>query len=61
MSTITIPAHSLWRDDRVVIHRDEMAYLVDRVTDMPNGGVRVTYSSGDTVEYAADDEVAIID
>jgi len=54
-------ADSLMRNDRVAVHSDEMAYLVDTVTDMPNGGVRVTYSSGDTVEYAANEKVTIID
>ncbi|QNS09430.1 hypothetical protein [Streptomyces xanthii] len=55
------PAQSLTRNDRVVIHEDELPYLVDTVADMPHGGVRVTYSSGDTVEYAAGDQVAVVD
>ncbi|MFC8223815.1 hypothetical protein ACFUTY_37310 [Streptomyces sp. NPDC057362] len=55
------PAQSLWRNDRVVIHEDELPYLVDAVEDMPHGGVRVTYSSGDVAEYAAGDQVAVID
>ncbi|MER7688780.1 hypothetical protein [Streptomyces sp. NPDC097610] len=58
---ITVTADSLMRNDRVVVNSDELAYLVDKVMDTPDGGVRVTYSSGDTVEYAAGDEVAIID
>ncbi|MFJ3365833.1 hypothetical protein [Streptomyces anthocyanicus] len=57
----TIPADSLTRNDRVVVNDDELPYLVDKVMDTSDGGVRVTYSSGDTVEYAAGDEVAIID
>jgi hypothetical protein len=58
---INIPAGSLVRNESVVVDRDELPYLVDKVVDMPTGGVRVTYSSGDIVEYAADDEVAIIE
>ncbi|MEU2455715.1 hypothetical protein ABZ605_37220 [Streptomyces sp. NPDC012765] len=57
---ITIPANWLARDSRVIISSDEMPYLVDTVTDTPAGGVRVVYSSGDIVEYAADEEVAIV-
>ncbi|MGW5048434.1 hypothetical protein [Streptomyces griseoluteus] len=55
------PADSLTRNDRVVISGDELPYLVDAVADMPAGGVRVTYSSGDTVEYAAGEQVAVVD
>lgn len=58
---VNITAGSLMRNDRVEVNRDELPYLVDKVVDMPTGGVRVTYSSGDIVEGAADDEVAIID
>ncbi|MEW1699374.1 MULTISPECIES: hypothetical protein [unclassified Streptomyces] len=57
---ITIPANCLARNSRVIISSDEMPYLVDTVTDTPAGGVRVAYSSGDTVEYAVDEEVAIV-
>ncbi|MFI7396234.1 hypothetical protein [Streptomyces tendae] len=53
-------ADSLTRNDRVVISTDELPYLVDVVTDMPDGAVRVTYSSGDTVEYAAGEQVALV-
>lgn len=56
----TIPANVLARSDRVVIHSDELPYLVDSVVDMM-GGVRVTYSSGDVVEYTHADEVTVID
>jgi hypothetical protein len=58
--TEPIAADSLTRNDRVVISADELPYLVDMVTDMPNGGVCVTYSSGDTVEYAAGEQVAVV-
>lgn len=55
-----ISADLLKRDDRVVLEADELPYLIDAVEDLPNGaGVRVTYSSGDVVEYAADDKVTI--
>ncbi|MFJ2589662.1 hypothetical protein [Streptomyces sp. NPDC087538] len=57
---INVTAGSLTRNDRVVVSSDELPYLVDAVVDIPNGGVRVTYSSGDTVEYAAKDEVPIV-
>ncbi|MBT2404642.1 MULTISPECIES: hypothetical protein [unclassified Streptomyces] len=56
----TIPANCLARNDRVIISSDEMPYLVDAVADTPAGGVRVTYSSGDIVEYAAGEEVAVV-
>lgn len=58
---ITVTAASLMRNDRVVVNSDELPYLVDKGTDTHDGGVSVTYPSADTVEYAADDEVAIID
>ncbi|MEU0940710.1 hypothetical protein [Embleya sp. NPDC005971] len=58
---INITADSLARNDRVVIGSDELPYLVDEVMDMPHGRVRVTYSSGDVVEYPADAEIVIID
>jgi hypothetical protein len=51
----------LMRNDRVVISSDELPYLVDSVRDTVNGTVRVTYSSGDVIEYAAADELTIID
>lgn len=57
--TELIAADSLTRNDQVVISADELPYLVDAVTDLPNGGARVTYSSGDTVEYAAGEQVAV--
>ncbi|MEU3218665.1 hypothetical protein [Streptomyces sp. NPDC006971] len=44
-----------------MISDDELPYLVDAVADMPDGGVRVTYSSGDTVEYAVGEQVAVVD
>ncbi|MBB6439383.1 hypothetical protein [Streptomyces candidus] len=59
--TELITADCLMRNDRVVINSDELPYLVDAVTDMPNGRVRVTYSSGDAVEYATGEQVAVID
>ncbi|MFD3889987.1 hypothetical protein [Streptomyces microflavus] len=58
--TEQLPADSLMRNDRVVISADELPYLVDVVANMPDGGVRVTYSSGDTVDYAAGQQVAVI-
>ena len=57
---MNVTADSLTRNDQVVISSDELPYLVDAVLDTPNGRVRVTYSSGDTVEYAAKDEVSIV-
>ncbi|MGW9436781.1 hypothetical protein [Streptomyces sp. NPDC055607] len=59
--TEQIAAGSLMRNDRVVIDADELPYLVDAVADIPDGGVRVTYSSGDAVEYAAGEQVAVVD
>ncbi|MFE9406866.1 hypothetical protein ACFYNY_34725 [Streptomyces sp. NPDC006530] len=59
--TEPVTADSLTRNDRVVIPGDELPYLVDAVTDAPDGGVRVTYSSGDIVEYAAGEQVAVVD
>ncbi|ONK10398.1 hypothetical protein [Streptomyces sp. MP131-18] len=56
----TITATELARNSRVIIERGEQPYLVDAVADMPNGAVRVTYSSGDTIEYAADTEVTVL-
>lgn len=58
--TEPLAADSLARNDRVVISIDELPYLVDAVTDLPNGGVRVAYSSGDTVEYAVGEQVAVV-
>ncbi|MFB6670184.1 hypothetical protein [Streptomyces parvus] len=58
--TEQLPADSLTRNDRVVISADELPYLVDVVTGMSDGGVRVTYSSGDTVDYAAGEQVAVV-
>jgi len=59
--TITIPASDLGRNHSVVINDDELPYLVDKVTDLPNGRVRVVYSSGDVIEYAGDHELTVID
>ncbi|MFD9692253.1 hypothetical protein ACFWXO_41555 [Kitasatospora sp. NPDC059088] len=58
---INVTAASLRRNDRIVLHGDELPYLVDDVVDIPNGRVRVTFSSGDEVEYAAEDKVAVVD
>ncbi|MFF8387849.1 hypothetical protein ACF053_29990 [Streptomyces kanasensis] len=44
-----------------MIDDDKLPYLVDVVADLLAGGVRVTYSSGDTVEYAAGEQVAVVD
>ncbi|MGW9657841.1 hypothetical protein ACWHAG_20890 [Streptomyces albidoflavus] len=60
MSRITITANSLWRNDRVVVD-DGLPYLVDEVSDAPDGGVDVKFSSGDTSHYAAEDKVRIVD
>lgn len=54
-----ISASSLQRNDRVVIWEDELPYLVDSIVDMPDT-VRVTYSSGDIVEYTCNEEVTVI-
>ncbi|MEV4042781.1 hypothetical protein [Streptomyces sp. NPDC049744] len=59
--TEPLAADLLTRNDRVVRNADELPYLVDAVEDMPNGKVHVTYSSGDIVEYAAGEEVAVLD
>jgi hypothetical protein len=61
MSTITVTANALFRNDSVRLIEGEMAYLVDSVRDLPNGRVSVTFSSGDVVEYAADESVTILD
>lgn len=61
MDKSVITAGTLLRNDRVVINHDEMPYLVDAVNEMPGGTVRVTYSSGDVIEYALGDELTIID
>ncbi len=58
--TEQIAADSLARNDRVVINDGELPYLVDAVVVIADGGVRVTYSSMDTVEYAAGEQVAIV-
>lgn len=55
-----IAADSLVRNDQVVINPDEFPYLVDVVEDTSGGGVRVTYSSGDVVEYEAGAEVSVV-
>lgn len=55
-----IPANSLQRNDRVVIREDELPYLVDSIIDVPDNTVRVTYSSGDIVDYASNEEVTVI-
>ncbi|MET8703606.1 hypothetical protein ABZW10_32865 [Kitasatospora sp. NPDC004723] len=54
-----VAVEELGRNDRVVIDAEELPYLVDAVDDLPGGGVRVTYSSGDAVEYAAGVKVSI--
>lgn len=56
-----VPASSLGRNSQVVLDPDEMPYLVDSVSDLPGGKVQVTYSSGDIVEYAADEELSVLD
>ncbi|MFD8335512.1 hypothetical protein ACFV42_23060 [Streptomyces solisilvae] len=60
-NTSVIPANTLGRNDRVVINDDELPYLVDEVSDLPNGRVRVAYSSGDVIEYAGTDELTVLD
>lgn len=55
-----VPADHLGRGSRVVVNADEMPYLVDSVEDLPDGRIRVTYSSGDRIEYGADDKVALV-
>jgi len=59
--TSVIPAKALFRDDRVIIRTDELPYLVDKVTDLPDGRVRVAYSSDDVIEYAGHHELTVID
>jgi len=54
-----IPASALMQNDRVIVDKGEMPYLVDRVTEMSNGDVQVFYSSGDTVTYSHDQEVLV--
>lgn len=49
----------LMRNDRVVRNDYELPYLVEEATEMDNGNVQVTYSSGDVVEYERDEEVLI--
>lgn len=56
----TVPASALGRNDRVVLDPEELPYLVDSVKDTP-GGVAVTYSSGDVIEYAADAKLTVLD
>lgn len=60
MTVETVTASELGRNDRVVIHDDEMPYLVDSARDTERGTVLVAYSSGDVIEYAATDELTVI-
>jgi hypothetical protein len=55
-----IPAASLGRNYQVIIDPDDHPYLVDSVSELPDGGVRVTYSSGDIIEYTPDAVVNIL-
>jgi hypothetical protein len=57
----SITADELTRNDRVKLADDEIAYLVDSVTDLPDGRVQVVFSSGDVAEYAPNAEISIID
>lgn len=56
----TIYASELVRNDRVVLRHDELPYLVDSVSNMGTGAVRVRYSSGDVAEYAAGTQLTVI-
>lgn len=58
--TDTITAAELVRNDRVVLDPDDLPHLVDRVMGI-EAGVRVTFSSGEEREYAADEEVTLAD
>ncbi|MFF0183569.1 hypothetical protein [Streptomyces sp. NPDC005244] len=61
MARETVSANDLTRNSRVVLEESELPYLVDSVADQPDGGVIVTFSSGDTAEYATTDAVTIVE
>lgn len=55
-----IRADELFRHSSVIRDPGEMPYLVDSVTDLESGLVRVVYSSGDVDEYEPHSEVKVV-
>lgn len=49
--TEVIRADDLARNSRVILDLDDRPFLVDSVEDTADGTLRVTFSSGDVLDY----------